>query len=184
MIEVSAPVAQYHVATASQYTHLAVSACTPCAIEAGLIILAGGVSNAQLADRAVAMGRRYRNEQHPYADDVLQFVPRYRVALTQGAVNQFTLSNLKELMVELQRNKRARAVSRVVALLIKPPETLLVALLETEQINRWVLFDSHSRMGQEGAVSVMSVYVACDLIWLRASPCFVTLIGVYMSAVP
>jgi hypothetical protein len=163
----------YFEASTSQYSLDAVSACTPGAIEAALILLAGRPPSEATAEAAVRAAHGYKERTHVYADDVISGVPRYACALSLAETYQTSyavgdpsrrkeffgvtksesvfLQDLPQVAERLWEWKSEKGEARVVALLTKAPETVLAALTDDE-LRPWVLFDTHKRAQHAGAV--------------------------------
>jgi len=77
-----------HVAPASQYSYQAPSACTPIAIEAALLLLAGHDPDTHLVIKALKVGQAYKGHYHLDLEEVVQGVERYNTTMSVGGIHQ------------------------------------------------------------------------------------------------
>eukprot|EP01068_Selenidium_serpulae_P013038 Selendium_serpulae@DN5917_c5_g1_i1.p1 len=126
--------------TVNQYSVGAPSSCSFCALEAAMRLLNDAKVCGDTVDLSVRAGSKYKAVEHLSPNQIIRDVPRYRDGLTLTA-DRFSTDVVAELGESFNKLARGLGETRV-CVIVKPPETLMLARLAD---GLYVLFDSHSR---------------------------------------
>ena len=128
----------------NQFSVGSTSGCTPMCLEACVQLL-GTEERVRpaLVDKILGVGAAYKSEVHPYLEEALQHVYRYRQFLRLVDEHQVQRDDLGPAVVSLGQEGGALVVTVA-------PETILVCCRQKQ----WVLFDSHARPLHKGAAFI------------------------------